>query len=204
MTGESETTVKVEQTKKWIVFSIVLVFITGLLAGTLAGIFIGRRTAMPCGGPGFMGEDGPRGRDKMQPGMGPGMAPDKMREGFIAKLTQDLSLNDSQVKDLRKIMEANEKDLTSFRDSMKENMTKMRQKMSAQIKGILNEDQKKKFEEFEKRMEERAGNDFGPPGGPRMGGGFGGPHGGPGEPPPMQDRPGGAPNTGGATSTANP
>jgi hypothetical protein len=153
-----------KETKKWIILSIVLVFITGVLAGTLVGIITGRKMAFPPERAPFHGAP-----------MDRSMPPEQLREGFVQRLTNDLSLTTMQVRELRKIMDANEKQLMTFRDETRGKMRTMRRNMSSQIKDILNDQQKKKFDEFEKRMDRQFEKDEFEPSGERHGGGFGPP-----------------------------
>ncbi|HOX28013.1 MAG TPA: hypothetical protein PLQ76_02535, partial [bacterium] len=93
------------ESKKWIIFSIVLVFITGLLAGFLLGMFVGRGRPRPEICP-AAGRIGPEARGMEHHG-----SPDRMRDVFVQSMKKDLSLSSDQEKKLRAIMDANEKEL---------------------------------------------------------------------------------------------
>ena len=134
--------------QKWFALCVAFVFIAGFIAGNFTGPLIMRAYFRP---PGF-GDGGRFGKMPMGPDR---MRPDKMQgEDFVARFSQELSLNKTQQDQLKKIFDANEPEMRATRQEMKDNLEKFRAKMDAQIMGILDEKQKVKFKEITKRFEE--------------------------------------------------
>jgi nitrate reductase NapAB chaperone NapD len=130
-----------EQAKKWIIFSVALVFVAGFLAGALAGMTVERKGIL-SGGRTPMTDPG-----QMRP-----PHREQMRENFARMLKEELSLSDAQSAQLLVIMENNEQEMIKHRDEMWNSIQDMRKKISSQIQETLNEEQKKKFAELEERM----------------------------------------------------
>jgi len=130
-----------EQAKKWIIFSVALVFVAGFLGGAFAGMTLERKGLFSGGKPPMP--------EPMQTRL---PHHEQMRENFARMLKEELSLSDAQAAQLLVIMENNEQEMIRHRDEMWNSIQEMRQKISAQIKEILDEEQKKKFSELEERM----------------------------------------------------
>ncbi len=130
-----------EQAKKWIIFSVALVFIAGFLGGALAGMTAERKGLIAGGRP-----------PMPEPGQARLPHREQMRGNFVHMLTEELSLSDAQAAQLLVITENNEQEMIRHRDEMWNSIQEMRKKISSQISDMLDEEQKKKFAELEKRM----------------------------------------------------
>jgi periplasmic protein CpxP/Spy len=80
----------------------------------------------------------------------------------VKRMTKQLSLNDDQQQKLKPILEDQRQQMQQLRNdssiSQDEKFSKMRdmhEKASSQIKGLLNEDQQKKFDEIQQKRRER-------------------------------------------------
>ncbi|HOC92820.1 MAG TPA: hypothetical protein PKH33_10690 [bacterium] len=154
-----------EQAKKWIIFSVALVFVAGFLGGAFAGMTLERKGLFSGGKPPM-----PEPMQSRLPHH------EQMRENFARMLKEELSLSDAQAAQLLVIIENNEQEMIRHRDEMWNSIQQMRQKISTQIKEILDEEQKTKFSELEERMaRDFEGRVKGPMGERGEDGGFGPP-----------------------------
>lgn len=126
------------ENRKWIIFSMLLILVTGLLGGTLLGIFIERRHNRIV----------PHGDMEV------------LREYFVGKLRKELSLTPPQVNELRRIMKENDDEFMAFRKKMRGELLGLHHKFSSRMEAILDEEQKKKFEKSNRVKEEQIKRDF--------------------------------------------
>jgi protein CpxP len=114
-------------------------------------------------GGGYGGGGGQRGGGPRGP-----MSPDDQ----LKRLTKELSLTADQQSKIKPILVDTQKKMEDARDSssgdrqaMREKMMQIRQDNDNQIKALLNDSQKDKFDKMQEQREERAGGRRGGPGG---------------------------------------
>ncbi|MGB2624787.1 MAG: hypothetical protein WA857_21560 [Candidatus Acidiferrum sp.] len=124
---------------------VAVVFVLGAALGGVFGFFYGHRSVVSASNP-PMSEPARRARK-------------------VEQLTQELGLTSAQSRQLDTILSQLHADYKAIHDQSEAQMDVERQKGRDQIRAILTPEQKPKFEEFLKRMdEERKKN--GPPGPP--------------------------------------
>lgn len=132
--------------RKWFYACMVLVFIAGFLSGAFFIPLMFRHHVLS---PELLM---PR-RDRMERrefGKGP---MEKPKDFFIGHLSRELSLSATQKNQLEKIIDNNEGKFMENRKQIRESFDKMRKSMDAQIFVILDDRQKKKFKEMQKKFE---------------------------------------------------
>jgi Spy/CpxP family protein refolding chaperone len=121
-----------------------VVFVLGAALGGVFGYFYGHRSVVAAANP-------------------PLSEPER-RAKRVEQLTQELSLNNDQRQQLDSVLSHLHADYKSIQDQSDAQMKEARQKGRDQIRAILTPEQKPKFEEFLKRMdEERRKNGPQPP-----------------------------------------
>src|SRR5512140_2368363 len=135
---------------RWMIFAVCTLMLIGLSA------FAQEQPAQPAQPQGQgQGQGGGQGR-----GRGMMMSPEQR----TARLSEELSLTDDQKAKVQKIYEDQQKEMADMQGATREERMAKMQATNEKIKGVLNDDQKKKFDEMQQRM--RRG-----PGGPGAPGG---------------------------------
>jgi Spy/CpxP family protein refolding chaperone len=124
---------------------VAVVFVVGAVLGGVFGFFYGHRSVVSASNP--------------------PMSEPARRARRVEQLTQELGLTNAQSQQLNTILSQLHADYKTIHDQSEAQMEIARQKGRDQIRSILTPEQKPKFEEFLKRLdEERKKN--GPPGPP--------------------------------------
>jgi hypothetical protein len=125
-----------------------------LLIGIASGILLDRLLIRPPGdrigrggvpGPGMPQRTAPRGT---RPGPGsPGSGPGAMRPALEERLAQQLELTAAQKDQVKAILERRRSRLDEVRTETQKRMEKEQEELRTEIRGVLTEAQKKKFDE---------------------------------------------------------
>lgn len=127
---------------RWMIFAVSTLMLIGLSA------FAQEQPAQPQG----QGQGGGQGR-----GRGMMMSPEQR----TARLSEQLNLTDDQKAKVQKIYEDAQADMQKNPPASREDRMAKMQETNEKVKGVLNDEQKKKFDEMQQRMRQRGG-----PGGP--------------------------------------
>jgi Spy/CpxP family protein refolding chaperone len=138
------------RTIAWFSAFVIVVLLVGIASGILLDRFLIRG---PGGGVGRGGAQGPgmqqrmpaRGMRQGPGGPGPGAGP--MRPGLEERLAQELELTGAQKDQVKAILERRRTRLDEVRTETQKRMEKEQEELRSEIRGVLTEAQKKKFDE---------------------------------------------------------
>jgi Spy/CpxP family protein refolding chaperone len=74
---------------------------------------------------------------------------------FVKELKKELNLTSDQETKIQKIFDTQNEEMKKERDAMREKMEKQRKETDAKISTVLTDDQKKKYEELQKKHSQR-------------------------------------------------
>ena len=132
--------------KQKAVLWVAVVFVLGAALGGVFGYFFGDRSSVSAANP--------------------PLSEAAKRAQRVQELTQELSLTDDQRQQLDKALSQLHADYKAVHDQSEAQMDQARQKGREQIRSFLTPEQKPKFEEFLKRMDEERKKNAPPPGMP--------------------------------------
>src|SRR5271170_304022 len=132
--------------KQKAVLWVAVVFVLGAALGGVFGYFFGHRSSVSAANP--------------------PLSEAAKRAQRVQELTQELSLTDDQRQQLDKALSQLHADYKAVHDQSEAQMDRARQKGREQIRSFLTPEQKPKFEEFLKRMDEERKKNAPPPGMP--------------------------------------
>lgn len=122
---------------------VAVVFVLGVALGGVFGYFYGHRTSVSAANP--------------------PLSEPQRRAQRVEQLTQELSLTNEQRQQLDSALSQLHAQYKSIHDQSDAQMDQARQKGRDQIRAILTQEQKPKFEEFLKRMDEERKRNMPPP-----------------------------------------
>lgn len=129
--------------KQKAVLWVAVVFVLGAALGGVFGYFFGHRSSVSAANP--------------------PLSEAVKRAQRVQELTQELSLTDDQRQQLDKALSQLHADYKAVHDQSEAQMDQARQKGREQIRSFLTPEQKPKFEEFLKRMDEERKRNQPPP-----------------------------------------
>jgi Spy/CpxP family protein refolding chaperone len=139
-----------KRTLVWFSAFVIVVMLIGVASGILLDRFVIRPPGARAGfgggaGPGMQQGMLPRGMRQGPGGPGPGAGP--MRPGLEERLARQLELTSAQKDQVKAILERRRTRLDEVRTETQKRMEKEQEELRAEIRGVLTEAQKKKFDE---------------------------------------------------------
>jgi hypothetical protein len=139
-----------KRTMAWFSAFVIVVLLIGIASGILLDRFLMRQPGDRMGrggapGPGMQQRMPPRGM-RQGPGVpGPGAGP--MRPGLEERLAQQLELTSAQKDQVKAILERRRTRLDEVRAETQKRMEKEQEELRTEIRGLLTDAQKKRFDE---------------------------------------------------------
>ena len=139
-----------KRTVAWFSAFVIVVLLIGIASGILLDRFLIRQPGDRLGrggapGPGLPQRMMPRSM-REGPG-GPAPGPGSMRPGLEERLAQQLELTEAQKDQVKAILERRRTRLDEVRTETQKRMEKEQEELRAEIRGVLTEAQKKRFDE---------------------------------------------------------
>lgn len=85
-----------------------------------------------------------------------GVNPEVIRKQMFDDFSKHLNLSEDQKTKVNAILESNRKEAEELKKQMQEKMKALREKSNSEIRAILNDEQKKKFDELEAKKKQNA------------------------------------------------
>ena len=121
-------------------FLLLLTFVSGMMVDR----FLFNARPFPC--------PPPFGRGERQ---GFGYMREGGHEGILGRYRKELALTDDQAKKIEDVLEKNRKEFFDFRKDFEPKIDEMKAKTRTEIRGFLNAEQQKKFDELQERFDKR-------------------------------------------------
>jgi Spy/CpxP family protein refolding chaperone len=139
-----------KRTMAWFSAFVIVVLLIGIASGILLDRFLIRRPADRVGrggapGPGM--QQGMPARGMRQGPGGPGPGAGQMRPGLEERLARQLELTAAQKEQVKAILERRRTRVDEVRVETQKRMEKEQEELRSEIRGVLTEAQKKKFDE---------------------------------------------------------